>query len=248
MLNSFSINRPGGSKMKNTKSNFIDDLNGENVLANFLDKYFYAKLEVRDYFRNTPEKHNYLQYQYKGIDVTFKWNGYDFIVDEKATLHYPNGIPTFAFELRYIKDNIWRPGWFYDETKQTEYYLLAWPKRQDIKLSELKMEHFQTVEVMLLSRKNLHEYLNKNYDITKQAIHVAVDNIITANNYGKLHNIHPSSNHYYYYTKYLSETPVNLVIQKSTLKELAIFHFVIYRDKPYAQRKENKIWLKKGFQ
>ncbi|WP_051633616.1 hypothetical protein [Bacillus sp. UNC41MFS5] len=234
--------------MRKTKSNFEVDLNGENVLANFLDTYFYAKLEIQEFFRNTPEKNNYLNNQFRGIDVTFTFNGSNFILDEKATLYYPNGIPTFAFELSYKKDNVWRQGWFYDETKETDYYLLAWPKRQAVKVSELKVEHFQTVEVLLISRKNLQNYLNEKYDINKQAIQVTVENIITSKKFGKLDNIHPSSNHYYYYTEYLSETPINLVIQKNTLKEFATFHFMIYRDKPYAQNKDNNIWLKKQFQ
>jgi hypothetical protein len=235
--------QPGGSKMITNKSNFVDDLKGEHVLANFLDKYLYEKLEIQNFSRNTPDKNNYLTNQFNGIDVSFTSNGFDYIVDEKATLYYPNGLPTFAFELRYKKDNSWRTGWFYDETKVTEYYLLAWPKRQDVTLCELRMEHIQKVEVMLLRRKDLQEYLDKNYDIHKTTIQIAVDEIIKANKYGKLHTISDSSPHYYFYTANLSETSINLVIHKKTLQKLALFHFVIYRNKPYAQHKDSNKWL-----
>jgi hypothetical protein len=237
----------GRPKMKNTKSNFIDDLNGESVLANFLDKFLYEKLEIQAFSRNTSDKSNYLHKQYRGIDITFTFNGSDFIVDEKATLYYPDGIPTFAFELRYKKENIWNLGWLYDEKKETEYYLLAWPKREHIKLSEMKLEHIRTVEVMLICRKDLHDYMYKNFGLNKGLIDGAVEEIIKANQFGKLDTIHPSSNHYYYYTENLHETPINLVIQKITLKKLAIFHFVIYRNKPYAQHMDYNIWLKPKF-
>ncbi|MCM3690766.1 hypothetical protein [Neobacillus niacini] len=229
--------------MKTTKSNFMDDLKGEHVLANFLDKYLYEKLEIQTFFRNTPDKNNYLSNQFKGIDVSFTSNRFDYIVDEKATLYYPNGLPTFAFELSYKKDNMWHPGWFYDETKETGYYLLAWPQRQDVKLSELKMEHIQKVEVMLLCRKDLQEYLDKNYGFNKTNIQIAVDEIIKAKKYGRLHTISDSSPHYYFYTANLSETPINLVIHKKTLQKLALFHFVIYRNKPYAQNSNSNKWL-----
>jgi hypothetical protein len=230
--------------MKIPKSNFIDDLNGEKVLANFLDEFLYKKLEIQNFSRTTSNKSNYLTNQYKGIDVTFTFNSFNYIIDEKATLYYPEGIPTFAFELRYKKDNKWHPGWFYDETKETEYYLLAWPKRKNVKLSELKLDDINTVEVMLLARKDLHNYLNEHYAINSAAINDAVDGIIKANQFGKLEKIHPSSGHYYYYTEYLAETPINLVVQKNTLKQLAIFHFVIYRNKPFAKNKNSYMWLR----
>jgi hypothetical protein len=242
------ISNQGGIKMKSSKSSFIEDLNGEKVLGEYLDKYFYEKLNIQDFFRNTSSQPNHMNNQYRGIDVTFNFNGFHYIVDEKATLQYPDGIPTFAFELRYKKNNQWRDGWFYDDAKETKYYLLAWPIRDHVKLSELQMDDIRKVEVMLISRKDLHEYLYTNYEITREVIEAEVDNIIKANTFGKLHPIHPLSNHYYYYTKNLAETPINLVVQKKTLKDLAIFHFITYRNQPFAKNVSSNIWLKSIFQ
>lgn len=234
--------------MMNPKSTFSEDLNGESILAEFLDKYLYEKLQIQEFIRNTPHQRNHMEKQYKGIDVTFKFEGSHYIVDEKATLQYPNGIPTFAFELRYKKNGQWRPGWFYDDTKETKHYLLAWPIRDDVKLSYLKLDDIRKVEVMLISRKDLRDYLFDNFRVNQDGIQVEVDKIIKANHFGKLHQIHPFSNHYYYYTEYLAETPINLVIQKNKLKELAIFNFMIYRNMPYSKKGNSGIWLKAQYQ
>lgn len=230
------------------KSKFMEDLHGEGVLGEFLDKFLYGKLQIQEFTRNSRLKLDYMEYQFKGIDITFTFNGTDYIVDEKATLQYPDGIPTFAFELKYKKNNQWREGWFYDESKATRYYLLTWPIRNPVELSDLQVNDIRKVEVMLISRKELQDYLFKNYQIDRNVIQGEVDNIIKAQKFRKLHTIHPTSNHYYYYTEYLAETPINLVIQKNTLKDLAIFHFNIYRDKPYIKNTNSTIWLRTQFQ
>ncbi|WP_298156173.1 hypothetical protein [Flavobacterium sp.] len=61
--------------------------------------------------------------QHRGIDITISKNGKEFFVDEKAQLDYlEHDLPTFAFEITYIKDGQQRQGWLYDAEKVTDRY------------------------------------------------------------------------------------------------------------------------------
>lgn len=229
--------------MNNLKSKFNDDMNGEKILANFLDKFLYKKLDVKEFCRN-----NDLEKQFRGIDVVFVFKGKEFIIDEKAQLHYPVPRPTFAFELCFRKADKWKMGWFYDETKRTEYYLLAWPKRKEVEVSELIENDIHTVEVMLINRQKLRDYLFHTYKINKESIKTEIEKIIKANEFGPHPKNHSNIEHYYYYTNTLAETPINLIIKKNRLKKLAEFYFTVYRNKPFSKEEDYSFWLKERFQ
>lgn len=228
------------------QSKFESDLQGEKILGEFLQKFFYSKLNIENFFRNTPDKYNFLDNQYLGIDVTFKFSNCEYIVDEKATLHYPNGLPTFAFEIKYRKNGEWKTGWLYDTNKKTEYYLLAWPRRKNKDLNYLIIDDIKTVEVMLIKRSDLLNYLNTSYGLNKNIVEKKANKIITLNNFGKSPITH-FSDIYFFYTKNLAETPINIIIKKNILKKIATFHFLIYRNTPYSQQPKYDIWLKKDF-
>jgi hypothetical protein len=108
---------------------FHEDLKGEQALAEFLEAFLYSKLDIQDFHRNTDRVN-----QFRGIDVSFTFRGNVYVIDEKANLHYADGIPTFAFELSYIKNGRRKPGWFFDDSKMTDYYLVAWPKRKNVEI------------------------------------------------------------------------------------------------------------------
>lgn len=224
------------------KSKFKGDKKAEGVVADFLDQYLYPKLNIHRFQRITD-----LDQQHRGMDVVFTANNQPYIVDEKAQLHYNPPLPTFAFEVKYKKDGQWKPGWLFDYTKETEYYLLVWPKRDDVALKELQVNHIKTTEVMLISRQQLLFHLNNSFQINEKTVEQEAKAIIHANQFGKLHTIHPDSTHYYFYTERLAETPINIVIQKNTLKQLALFHFVVYRNTPYFKSRESEEWLKDEF-
>jgi hypothetical protein len=224
------------------KSQYKGDKEAESVVADFLDQYLYPKLNIHRFQKITD-----LDQQHRGMDVVFTANNQTYIVDEKAQLHYNPPLPTFAFEVKYKKDGQWKQGWLFDQTKKTEYYLFVWPKRDDVDLKELEVKHIKTTEVMLISRKQLLHYLNDSFQINEQTVDKEVNEIISANQFGRLHTIHPDSTHYYFYTQRLAETPINIVIQKNTIKQLALFHFVVYRNTPYFKSKESEAWLKEEF-
>lgn len=108
-------------------SNFKKDLLNEQKLGLFLDDIYAAQFG-RDFkiHRITDT-----QMQYQGIDLEIH-DCRDFaqkkiyFADEKAQLDYLNkSLPTFAFELSYLKKGEYRKGWLTDEKKRADYYFLV---------------------------------------------------------------------------------------------------------------------------
>lgn len=104
-------------------SNFKNDLNKEARLSRCLDILYPKYFESSSY---TIERIRDLSQQHQGIDLVLKNANNVFYVDEKAQLDYVNShLPTFAFELSYLKDNKWHKGWLFDELKSTDIYFLV---------------------------------------------------------------------------------------------------------------------------
>ena len=100
------------------KSKFYEDLSKEELLGTYLDT-FYPQI-----FKDTPFKVERIwdtRQQHRGVDLLLKSNAQCFYVDEKAQLDYLNiSLPTFAFEISYLKRGDWRVGWLVDATKITQ--------------------------------------------------------------------------------------------------------------------------------
>lgn len=97
---------------------FQQDLNNEQILAKHLDKV-YKELNI------SFTRINDINLQHEGVDIIVTKKGSKLHVDEKAQLHYINKtLPTFTFEISYIKDGNLKTGWFLDKSKKTEYYFL----------------------------------------------------------------------------------------------------------------------------
>lgn len=100
-------------------SNFRQDLNKEELLSLHLDKV-YDELDLN--FTRVKD----INEQHRGIDLKYNHRGRDYLIDEKAQLDYINSdLPTFTFELSYIKDGSLKKGWFYDRSKDTDHYFLV---------------------------------------------------------------------------------------------------------------------------
>lgn len=233
------------------KSNFQADIQGEKILAGFMDKFFYNKLDISNFKRfNGDSSVEDLNIQRNGIDLNFTFDNKKYIIDEKASLHYPDGLPTFAFELKFKNSsNLWRDGWFIDNSKLTTHYLISWVKRKSVDLKVLKEDDINTVEVILLEKKKLIDFLKENYNLNNEAIKNQVKLIINKNEFGQLHSIGDYKFPRFHYTPSckLQETPINLVIHKKTLIQLSDFHFIIYRNKPYCKSDKSSLWLKSEF-
>lgn len=99
-------------------STFDQDLNKEHLLGQFLDK-IYAQLQYD--FKRVDD----LDLQNRGIDLILIHNEREYYIDEKAQLDYLNhSLPTFTFELSYLKNGKWRKGWLFDDKKMTDHYFL----------------------------------------------------------------------------------------------------------------------------
>ena len=104
-------------------SNFESDLSKEATLGVYLDSYYQNIFEKSNY---TIERVSDINLQHQGVDLILKSGISEYLVDEKAQLDYLNkSLPTFSFELSYLKNKEWRLGWLLDETKITNIYFLV---------------------------------------------------------------------------------------------------------------------------
>ena len=102
------------------ESNFNIDLSNESLLANYLDAIYPTLFNG---FEINREKD--LENQHKGIDIIISKNDVNYFIDEKAQLDYVGkDLPTFAFEISYLKDSVQKLGWLYDTSKLTHKYFL----------------------------------------------------------------------------------------------------------------------------
>ncbi|RXI28010.1 hypothetical protein [Aliarcobacter trophiarum] len=188
-------------------SNFINDLENESRLANFLDNNYYNNKEVfsdRFIFNRCSDMNK----QHQGIDIEIKDTKHNKIIniDEKAQLAYINkNLPTFAFELSYIKDNQYKKGWLFDDKKQTDkYFLLTSIKEIDnyfVGARLISVDRYKLIS--LLESKKLNSEKLKKYD----------EDFRTNKKYGKnmINELSPYEG-FIFYTNTLAEEPVNIVL------------------------------------
>lgn len=101
-------------------SNFKDDLSKEIILGKYLDNIYHEKLMGYNIERITD-----LDLQHQGIDLIISKEEKHYFIDEKAQLDYLNiELPTFAFEISYLKNGVEKNGWLFDSHKKTQKYFL----------------------------------------------------------------------------------------------------------------------------
>lgn len=106
------------------------DMKAEQRLGEFMDTYFYSKLETDNKGILKCERIIDKELQMNGIDVCIETINGKIFLDEKAAIYYSNAmIPTFAFEINSIQTGHIEPvqGWFINDELQTQYYMLIWP-------------------------------------------------------------------------------------------------------------------------
>ncbi|QTB26292.1 hypothetical protein [Lysinibacillus sphaericus] len=102
---------------------FNRDIQNEQVLARYLDLYFYPRFNLHNFQRINDVN----DAQFAGIDVQFVSNNQIYIVDEKGYLSRSTIQDTFVLELSSLNRNGQRvEGWFYKPEKQTTHYLMCW--------------------------------------------------------------------------------------------------------------------------
>ena len=200
------------------------DMKVEREIARFLDKHLYSQ-SVFTKAKRTDD----LEHQLCGSDIIISIpssNISDAVVDEKAQTQYINRpLPTFAFELSFISSsNSIIEGWFTDMAKSTEYYLLIWISKCK-KEWNITAEDIEELDYALVSRKKIHEYLAQ-FGYNKEQLQEKARKIRTNGIDGQIDkgNNHP---YWFYFTTRLAEQPINIVIRKNLLLQLADRHGVL---------------------
>ena len=206
---------------------YAEDQAFDGIVRNILDSKFYSEVASKDRF--VLERVNDKERQIQGIDIvlTNKQFGWQANIDEKASSHYINSkLANFTFELLATENRV---GWLLDDKNLTDYYVLSWIHANEEKfpITEKANDYFlhisekdiQRLIVCVLKKKDILQYLKEfGYD-KKRLLEKAYKMVET----GETVDYH--FKHYGFWFKYskdnLSEQPVNVVIKKHMLSQLA---------------------------
>lgn len=193
------------------KSNFTADHKKEQAISFLLDKIYDSRLKNYTYKRVSEKS-----LQYDGVDVIFinRKSKKEFYIDEKAQLDYINeNLPTFAFELTYLKNGTLKTGWFFDEKKKTEFYALVTGIYKD-------SGEYSSCTITLVNRKKLLEKLN--------TLHLNLTAFINYNSKKKHGRIpireldQKSEGYLFFSAKNKVEKPLNLILRLEWLLKTKI--------------------------
>ena len=197
------------------KSSFHHDLSKEEILSTYLDVFYEDIFKSSEY---SMERISDLNLQHKGVDLILSNKSKKYNIDEKAQLDYINSsLPTFAFELSYLKNGDWKKGWLFDASKTTDVYFLITnihtkeSKNLDSGLSKIKITGIYRDKLIdFLAEKGLTE--NLLYHLEKE--------IRETGNHGKiiLKEMNPKTEGVLYFSKdNKNEKPINLVLKLNFL-------------------------------
>lgn len=205
----------------------------EREIAKFLDKNLYANDLLFSKSNRTDGKKE----QIDGSDIvvsTADGKLDDAIVDEKVAARYANtDLNTFALELSFIgKQNNVHVGWFIDESKTTQYYLLGWitdadipynPKTKRYDTDLIREDNINSMDWVLVSRQAIVEFLNeKGYD---HAMLSELSNSIRQRGYVKTKDF--VNEVAMRYSDRYAEKPINILLTKDTYIKLSDYHGTI---------------------
>jgi len=194
---------------------FHRDLNKEQLLGKFLDS-IYPQINIE------VERNNNIDLQHKGVDLIYKEKENIFI-DEKAQLDYLNSnLPTFTFELSYLKNEEYRLGWLFDESKlTTHYFLITGIYAKNI--NDLTQGFIKCI-ITSVNRSLLIKHLNSKgltytvlYNYEKQ-----IRSSFTKNKKHLIKELNSKTEGILFYSPQLSEKPINLQLKLNYLIEIGV--------------------------
>ena len=263
--------------MTERKSTFKGDLKSERAVNEFLQKYLYSRLVdkgiIATFNSDTTDDQ-----QHNGIDTivyifntdkTVNQNGIN--IDEKTALHYAKtnlshkSLPTFAFEVSYLKDGKLKIGWLTNEKyARTKVYFLCWLWiKENANKYALSCDDILKIEVMSIHKKVIRDNLIKralgrvdikvfekssvilrnkmsNKQVKRLELEQKLEPLINALDEVEEHEnatqmgIHPEKSNRLSYPQWvlsssdiLNEAPLNIVVEKDELVNLASSHWVI---------------------
>ena len=215
-----------------TKFNFEDDLLGEQAVNKFLVDFLYEKFKEKGYIIDF-EVSRELKKQHAGSDtvLTLK-NGKKIVIDEKAAIHYAKtnlkekAMPTFAFEVSYMHNGQLKEGWLTNKKySATQRYLLCWLWVQvGTNKSRLKYDDIVNIVTADTDVVKFHNVASvKRESLEKQILHGAFDSVNESIGYKE----YPK----WYLTgrNILSEQPLNIILYRNQLEDLATSHWLVTR-------------------
>ena len=203
----------------------------EREIAKFLDRHLYSS----DLFTKARRTDS-LSEQIAGSDIVVSTRDgrlVDAVVDEKVAARYANRrLETFSLELSFLdKNGDWTEGWFLDEQKTTEYYLLGWildvdiPKRADgtFNTELITADNIRRLQWALVERDRIVRFLKEqSYPIDRL---VRIDEAIRDRGYVKTNEFINGVS--FRYSNQLQEEPINILLKKWKYLELADYSGVI---------------------
>jgi hypothetical protein len=202
------------------KSKFKSDLSKEQKLGLFLDTVYAEKFDINFQTHRIIDKKR----QLSGIDLEIhdcrKRNDVKiYFVDEKAQLDYLNkSLPTFAFELSYLKKGKYRKGWLIDEDKEAAYYFLI----TDIQTDD--EGEFESCKITSVNRRKLLKLLEEK-GLTPPSLKMYDQTIRADKRNGKtaISELNASKEGYIFYShSNKAEKPINLVLKLNYLVKMGI--------------------------
>ena len=191
-------------------SHFKSDLKQEQILSEYLDRLYKLKNLAFERIVNIDKQH-------QGIDIVIQHKSKDYLIDEKAQLHYLNkDLPTFTFELSYLnKNNQLKEGWLFDTNKLTQYYFLITAIfLKENKTELLYVDDIETLKISSVNRKKLVAHLEK-IGLSKDILEEYDNTLRTNESYGKniIPELNKKNNGLIYFTEHLAEKPINLQLR-----------------------------------
>lgn len=199
-------------------SEWEHDKRTEDEHSVYTDKNFYGRpQDFPDYPLTYVERVRDRERQKKGIDIIAFYLGMKIFIDEKAAIAYARKLLlTFAFEiLSGATDTI---GWFLNDNLATTHYMLFWVRASIDDKTKMLAGHFGNCEAMLIDKKKLR-------NVVLELIGMTADELYQKAKECK-HNtpsgcIRLSSGIYLKSSPEYHESPVNLVVDKGILSQLA---------------------------
>ena len=232
-------------------NNRKNDSNVEKEIAKFLDENLYSNKELFGEFART----NGLEEQINGSDLILSTSDnklYRVVVDEKVAARYANtNLNTFSLELSFIgKNGNRRCGWFTDQTKKTQYYLLGWINKANIPFDKNKnrydtdsitKDNIVSMDWALVSRQKIMKFLEKKgWTLDRLALQ---DDKIRKNGGVKTKEFINGVS--FRYSDAYVEKPINILLEKESYIEISDYYGTIDVSKKEKTKKHdgNKIIL-----
>ena len=209
----------------------VDDLKTEQKVTDFLDDHF-----LKNGIGNgwNYEVIRDLKRQVTGIDIQVKRKSsgemlnYD-VKTQSSKKYINNPTPTFAMEIMFTNKALQRSiGWFINPELQTDYYMLSWIHEACVNRNGMidTKDDIKRLEMWIVNKRALKEYVNNKLHLSDEYLISQADEMRSKGITEK----RLRGGVKLYYSSFLAEQPVNLVISKNVLSDFAVNKYMITHD------------------